>query len=185
MQIVKILTGHTSFDTAYVVPNYPYGGKRTEKYYWVQSSPTYGDRLATVTVNPKNGKFNQVHLGTYSTFIYLFIDENEHVRHGEIRFNQTPKENQVRFREFSTQFDHTKLSPIQTDNIRYDISDNLLINTAYEVQKLAEPARSHFKKWAVATAKLIKECPFDQIAEYPDYVPLVDMAPNTANNQAA
>jgi hypothetical protein len=185
MQIVKMLTGHNSLDTAYVVHNYPYSGKRTDKYYWIESSQTYGDRLATVTVNPKNGRFNQVHPGTYCTFVFLFLDENEHVKHDEIPFNRSPKENQARFTEFLTQFDHTQLSKIQQNNIRQKIADNLLIDAAFEVRKLAEPALSHFKKWAMATSKLIKEWPFDQIAAYPNNVPLSGIAPDQTTSQAA
>lgn len=35
---VTVLHGHTSPETAYVVENYPYGGLRCTKRYWVETA---------------------------------------------------------------------------------------------------------------------------------------------------
>jgi len=185
MSIIKILTNHTCFDNAYVVHHYPYGRQKTEKYYWIESSATYGDRLVTVTVNPKSGHFNKPHPGTYSTFAFLFMDENEHVQHSEIHFDRSRAENRARFNAFLEQFDPATLSSIQLDNIRRQMAERLLVDATFDLMAMTEPARGHFKKWAMATAKRIKECPFADIALYPDYVPLPDTAAGDTSQQAA
>ena len=82
--IVKVLPGHTSPETAYLVEDYPYGFKlRTEKRYWIEEHPKKGFRLGTQTRTPKlaSRPWNKVSYSTYSAFGGgLFLDENEHVQ---------------------------------------------------------------------------------------------------------
>jgi hypothetical protein len=55
MKNVNVLTGHVSFETAYFVDDNSGDRRRKKKYYWIDSRPTVGDRLATVSINPETG----------------------------------------------------------------------------------------------------------------------------------
>jgi len=182
MQNTHFLKGHTSFETAYVVSHYPYGNRRTEKYYWVETNAKHGDRLVTVTINPKTGNFNKPKLGIYSTFVYLFLNENSHVKHDILDFNGLPELIRQRFTEFFAQYDQASLSDFQRANVQ---SENLLIDAATKIQRMEGITREHFKNWAIKTATFIRNGPFDQIAGYPDYVPLADTSSSLPSEQAA
>jgi len=81
MTIIKQLVGHTSPETAYVVDDYPYGFKlRTSIRYWVETKSTFGQRLCSQTVNPKNGKYNKPKCSTYSPVEVLGLDEKGYVK---------------------------------------------------------------------------------------------------------
>lgn len=79
---MKVLTNHTSPETAYVVDDYPYGFRvRTSIRYWIDTSDTYGQRCVSQTLNPKTGEWNKPKASTYTSFAVLFIDEsNGHVK---------------------------------------------------------------------------------------------------------
>jgi len=73
----KYLHGHTSFDTAYIVENWPWGYKlRTTKYFWIEKNDR-GMRLVTQTINPKNGKICAPKKSTYSVFLVLYIEDEK------------------------------------------------------------------------------------------------------------
>ena len=61
------------------VDNYPYGRLRTTMTYWIEFKAKKGFRLASQTVNPKNGRINKPHYSTYSPFMVLQTKENGHV----------------------------------------------------------------------------------------------------------
>lgn len=65
---------HTAlgFENKQTAPDYPYGTLRTDMYYYVEYRPKMGWRAVRQSVNPKNGKLNKPHCGTYSDFpIYV------------------------------------------------------------------------------------------------------------------
>lgn len=77
------LTGHTSFDTAYVVNDYPYGFTlRCKIKYWIETKPGFGSRVMSSTTNPKKpgDRWNTPKASTYSMVRVLYLnDENGHV----------------------------------------------------------------------------------------------------------
>ncbi len=86
---VKLLAGHTSPDTAYVVDDYPYGRRvRCQIRYWVETG-TKGagrgrQRFGSQTTNPKRGndwsKPNAAKYSTYSDRVFMYLnEENGHV----------------------------------------------------------------------------------------------------------
>lgn len=81
---MKILTGHESAETAYVIDDYPYGFRlRCQIRYWLDTSPKRGTRLISQTSNPKKPGlvWNKPKYSTYSMFGgCMFLDENEHVQ---------------------------------------------------------------------------------------------------------
>lgn len=81
--ISKVLLGHTSPETAYVVDDYPYGRNiRTQIRYWVEYKENKGYRFVSQTVNPKTGLWNKPKYGTYAEFaIGMYLDEMNHVQY--------------------------------------------------------------------------------------------------------
>jgi hypothetical protein len=81
MTVVKPLYGHTSFETAYMVDDYPYGGLRCKIWFWLEDGgPNKGYRFVSQTQNPKTGRMNAPKKGTYHKIAAnMYIDENGHV----------------------------------------------------------------------------------------------------------
>jgi hypothetical protein len=80
---MRILTGHVSPETAYVVDDYPYGYTlRCRIRYWLEYSPKHGFRFVSQTTNPKKGNiWNKRKTSTYMRFGgAMFLDENGHVQ---------------------------------------------------------------------------------------------------------
>jgi hypothetical protein len=81
---VKLLSGHISPETAYLVEDYPYGFRlRCKIRYWIEYKAKKGFRFVSQTTNPKRpGEvWNKPKASTYSLFGgAMFLDENEHVQ---------------------------------------------------------------------------------------------------------
>lgn len=80
-----VLHNHTSEETAYEIPDYPYGFKlRCKCRWWIETKPKHGQRMMQQTSNPKkNNTWNKPKGSTYSDFLVLYKDENNHVHnHG-------------------------------------------------------------------------------------------------------
>jgi hypothetical protein len=79
---MKILSGHTSPETAYLVDDYPYGFRlRCKIRYWLDYHPKRGFRFVSQTTNPKRGNvWNKPKASTYCRFGgCMFLDDNGHV----------------------------------------------------------------------------------------------------------
>jgi hypothetical protein len=81
--MTKILKGHTSPETAYLVQDYPYGFRlRCMIRYWLEHKEGKGFRLVSQTSNPKRGNvWNKPKASTYSQFGgCMFLDDEDHVQ---------------------------------------------------------------------------------------------------------
>ena len=80
---MKILSGHTSPETAFVVDDYPYGFRlRCQIRYWLEYAPKKGFRLWSQTSTPKRpGRvWNKPKSSTYQRFAgAMFLDDLGHV----------------------------------------------------------------------------------------------------------
>lgn len=80
----KILTGHVSPETAFVVADYPYGFRlRCQKRYWLEFKAKQGVRLVSQTTNPKRPGvvWNKPKASTYCRFGgCMYLDEQDHVQ---------------------------------------------------------------------------------------------------------
>lgn len=86
-ETARPLIGHTSQETAFVQPDYPYGRRlRCQRRVWVETNPRYGMRFVTQTTNPKRrGEvWNTPHAGTYSDLIALWVDDKGYVTTDQI-----------------------------------------------------------------------------------------------------
>ncbi len=80
---MQLLSGHTSPETAYLVPDYPYGFKlRCQLRCWIEYRPGKGFRFVTQTSNPKRpGTLNKPKAGIYCRMAgVMFLDDNGHVQ---------------------------------------------------------------------------------------------------------
>ncbi len=82
--MTTILTGHVSPETAYVVPDYPYGYRlRCKIRYWLEYRAGHGYRLVSQTTNPKRpGEvWNKPKASTYARFAAcMYLDDDNHVQ---------------------------------------------------------------------------------------------------------
>jgi hypothetical protein len=87
LMVVKVLSGHTSPDTAFVVDDYPYGFRlRCKMRYWIETTK-HGQRVVSQTTNPKRGGvWNKPKASTYSDIRVLFLDEQGHVQNDGLHF---------------------------------------------------------------------------------------------------
>lgn len=80
--IVKVLSGHTTQDTAYIIEGYPFGFRlRCRKRVWLERDAKKGYRLCSQTTNPKveGERWNAPKKSTYSMFAVMGLDEQGHV----------------------------------------------------------------------------------------------------------
>jgi hypothetical protein len=77
------LIGHTSPETAYEVPDYPYGFRlRTTIRYWIETKKGQGQRVMSQTRNPKKTgqPWNKPNASTYNAIKVLVLNsDNGHV----------------------------------------------------------------------------------------------------------
>jgi hypothetical protein len=90
---VQVLNGHTNAETAYLVPDYPYGYKlRCQIRYWIETaekgSAKGHQRWVSQTTNPKRpgAPWNNPKASTYSPITVMYLDENSHVHSYGIPF---------------------------------------------------------------------------------------------------
>ncbi len=105
----KVLTGHVSPETAYVVDDYPYGFKlRCKIRYWIETKKGKGQRVVSQTTNPKASVeiWNKPKASTYSEVRFLILNEsNGHVENDGIDIYAGPS-NVDRIRKaYYSQFD--------------------------------------------------------------------------------
>jgi hypothetical protein len=83
---VKIpLYGHNSFESAYLVEDYPYGRLRCKIWFWLEYKKNKGYRFCSRTENPKNGRLNAPKYGTYHIVgACMYLDEIGHVQYAAI-----------------------------------------------------------------------------------------------------
>lgn len=65
---------HISFESAFIIPSYPYGFKRTKKAIWIETKGNK-QRVGERTLNPKSQAWNNTKYSTYSDLILMFKQE--------------------------------------------------------------------------------------------------------------
>lgn len=84
---IKVLRGHTSMDTAFLVDDYPYGYTlRCSIRYWIETA-TKGakkgrQRFMSQTTNPKvdGTVWNKPKGSTYALMAWMYLDEQDYVQ---------------------------------------------------------------------------------------------------------
>jgi hypothetical protein len=93
---MRLLSGHISPETAYLVEDYPYGYRlRCKSRYWLEHNPTRGVRLVSQTTNPKvaGEVWNKPKASTYARFSgAMYLDEEGHVTWTELHEYMTAEQ---------------------------------------------------------------------------------------------
>jgi hypothetical protein len=94
---VTLLHGHTDAESAYLVPDYPFGFRlRCQIRYWIETATKGAKkgelRFVSQTTNPKveGTVWNKPKASTYYSLAVMYLDENEHVKHAGISFWHYP-----------------------------------------------------------------------------------------------
>lgn len=166
------LQGHTCKENAYEVKNYPWGFRlKTSQFYWIETKPGKGDRFCHYTINPKNGRKCAPKYSTYSTFMYMYIDEKGHVQNGIIDgFDVEHFEARIEF--MLNKLDLLYITDIQRKNIRQRLFDLIACNSPYEMKEYSTEKQQVYKDWLSATLNHIKTCEFKDLVNYspkPEY----------------
>jgi len=84
--VMKVLTSHTSPETAYLVPDYPYGRKvRCRIRYWLESDSKRGYRFCSQTEHPTTKVWNAPKKGTYVKIgACMYLDDVGHVQYATL-----------------------------------------------------------------------------------------------------
>lgn len=87
IQQVRVLQGHTTPETAYVVDDYPYGYRlRCKIRYWIETAEKGAKkgqmRFMSQTTNPKvpGEVWNKPKASTYAALAVMFLDSEDHVQ---------------------------------------------------------------------------------------------------------
>ena len=123
----KYIYGHTSFETAYEVDNYPWGFRlKTKVRYWIETNDKSngGQRFVKCTMNPKTGAWCKPKKSTYAILANLYLDENEHVQWDNLSIYH------------SNDDDLTKYIDLHKDHLgEYEIKQLKLLKSRNEVMK--------------------------------------------------
>jgi len=94
---VRILIGHTTPETAYLVADYPYGFKlRCQIRYWVETATTGQKRgqmrFMSQTSNPQREGvvWNSPKASTYGTCLIMFLNKEDHVKYMDVDPTSNP-----------------------------------------------------------------------------------------------
>lgn len=92
MTIMQPLYNYDSEENSYLVPDYPYGGKRCRIRFWVEfGGPKKGFRFCSQTENPKTLRWNAPRKGTYCPLaLCLYLDENGHCVYDALSYSSSP-----------------------------------------------------------------------------------------------
>lgn len=165
---MEILRGYTTQATAYEVKDYPYGFRlRTSIFYWIESKAGHGDRFCTYTINPKTGRANAPKCGTYSTFLYMYINDDGHVKCAGID-SYNIEYFRLRFGFIVEKFGEVYLSDEQKKNIRSNHFSHVRATIPYDKAKYTEASLPAYTEWYKATLNHIATCQFKDLVEYPD-----------------
>ena len=100
-----------------VVDNYPYGYKKTQCRFWIESVKNKGDRFVKQTLNPKTGEWNKPKKSTYSPIMVAFKDATGKTTYRGLS-TYVGKEDYDKFADF-IKTNEVELNDIQKDMLKY------------------------------------------------------------------
>jgi hypothetical protein len=110
------LYGHNSFDSGYVVNNYPWGFRlKTSRKYWIETTKR-GDRFCYATLNPKTNQWCKPKKSTYYAVMVMFLNDKGHVDYNSISAGWSDEK---LVKSFLESIDQEKLSTEQQKQLCY------------------------------------------------------------------
>lgn len=146
---------HTSEETAYIVQSYPYGRKRTQKKFWIETTKR-GDRMCGMTLNPKTQEWNNPKKTTYSDVMVLVKNEDDHVKTMSWGTAYTEEESLNRFIEKvgDYEFNALQIGQIAQGRKIYKIRKGI----TYEIKAVQYKHK--------VTGEIVTQVPMMQMSEY-------------------
>lgn len=166
--IKQILNGYNSINTAYEVDDYPWGFRlRTKIYYWIETKKGKGDRFCSRTIDPRNGRKCTPKCSTYSTFMFMYLDENGHVKHDVI--DAYHKEQFLdKFRFIIEEIGAVHLNDIQKENLRHNYYMHWRYSYPYHKVKYSPEMQPVYTQFMNDLLKHIRECDFTKLIVHDD-----------------
>lgn len=164
----NILRGYTTKETAFKVDDYPWGFRlRTSIHYWIETKPKLGDRFCSYTIDPRTGRACKPKCGTYSPFLYMYINEDGHVKHAGIdSYDKDYFTN--RFPFIIEKIGERFISDEQKQNLRINRMQHVYASSPYELAKYSDEKKPVYKAWLKATLTHLKTCDFANLVDYPE-----------------
>jgi hypothetical protein len=76
---MRQLTGHTTPETAFVIPRFPYCfGQYTSARYWIESKEAYGQRIWVQFWDPARGAWFKPKTEGYADLAFLMLQDDPH-----------------------------------------------------------------------------------------------------------
>jgi hypothetical protein len=167
MEKLHLLTGHVSLETAYFIGTNTKDRRRKKKYCWVDTVALTGDRLVTVTVNSETGKLNQAQYTRFTAFIYLFKDKKGQMKQKAWGFLEHITRDKKKFNDLLAEIDYHAITNTQQFNIRIAMMKSFWQQAYYELSLRKGPVIEHYSAWMKSALEYMKNCAFDQLANYP------------------
>lgn len=164
----QLLHGYNSQENSLKVENYPWGYKlKCDIFYWVESKPKHGDRFCSYTIDPRNGRARKPKCGVYYTFVYMYMNDDGHVKQGVMSFNCLLSELRNKLKQLEP-IGWENINMVQQANIRGEVVNCIAIGHAYKSKEYSPEKLPSFKQWAKDAVAYIAKCDFKEIANYPE-----------------
>ena len=113
MEVIEVLSGHCSPESAYLIGSYPFGRRRCMRRVWIETRKGHGQRVCAQTTkkhiehntqmpagntDKADENWNKAKKSTYSQIRVLFLDEIGHVQNDGLGMYSGP-EDLLRFRQ--------------------------------------------------------------------------------------
>ena len=157
---MKLLSGHISPETAYVVEDYPYGFRlRCKIRYWIEFKAKKGFRFVSQTTNPKRpGEvWNKPKASTYSKFGgAMFLDDNGHVQWDGLSEYSDAKE-AIAFRDTPLTFGAVCLSDgLSNEDVGAQLSERLIGHTGRSIERVSSHSQPRASPAPVSAAPRVE-----------------------------
>lgn len=164
----NILYGHTTQETAKKVEGYPWGFKlKTSIHYWVETTK-HGDRFCHYTIDPRNGRKCAPKKDVYHTFVYMYINDEGHVKFSAFTFNVLLRDLRARVKEFTDIINPEQVSELQRSNVLKEITAVVALSITYAKKEYTPERYELLKAWSKETVKYLTTCDLKELANFPE-----------------
>jgi len=129
---MKIIKPQPTEKNPIVIDNYPYGFKKTQIRYWVESVKKKGDRFISQTLNPNTNLWNKPKKSTYWAVNVVYEDDKGYITYYNLYWS-TSKEDYEKFIDFIGDLELNELQKDQLKVIRAHI--DAYKNVKYEIRQ--------------------------------------------------
>ena len=141
-----------------VKDNYPYGFKRTQIRYYLETTKQ-GDRFVSQTLNPKTNEWNKPKKSTYSNVMIIAEDERGYIKHKSFSYYADKEE----FEKFLRDVDVSQLNQLQQEKIK---EFSAILETRKYIKYECKARRFKHK----VTGEITESIPIFQMNDYEEVI---------------